>query len=859
MTAEASALDLDQRVEAAFQRHRRGDLGFAQGVYRAALRERPDHPAALHYLGLLAQQTGRSKEGADLLERALKAGGPDKRIYNHLGQIYFALSDTRRATESFEAAIALDPDHVEALNNLANVLRVRDLDRAIALYRRALALAPRAAFAVYNLAEALNEDGAFDEALQLYRRTLELDPRHLHARHSLGVLLEQKGAFEEATQQYQAVLRIDPRHTPSLANLIAIREHQPSPDLVRAAEQRLAGEGILEEERIKLHQGLGKHYDRSADYERAFAHFERSKTLLRRQAPAFDLAAAAKSMARTAAAFPRSVFAAESGRLSERPVFIVGLPRSGTTLTEQILASHPQVFGAGELGDMPRIVKSLRPDYPESVAAMPAAELAALADEYLEALDAVAPGTALRVTDKMPVNSLNLGMIAALLPQARIVYCRRDPLDVAISCYIELFELEHDYTSDFSDFGRYFLEHERLMAHWRAVLPTPIHEVRYEDLVSDLEGEARKLIAYLGLDWAPECLEFQKTERTVQTPSRWQVRQPIYSSSLGRWRNYETRLEPLKRILAEAGFHYAKTSEVLSAPARPAPSPDLALPKALQRPLFIVAAPRSGSTLLFETLAASAALSSVGGEAHWLVESIRDLQPGPGGVDSNRLLAAHATPANRRYVVERILETLVDAAGRALPAHTDRIFLEKTPKNALRIPFFDAIFPDARFVFLWRDPRENISSIMEAWRSGKFRTYKSLQGFAAPWSLLLPPGYAELSGRPLEEIAAFQWAATNRIILDDLEALAPERSIVLEYGAFLKDPRAAVERIFAFAGLAVDEALARRVSGALPHSRYTESAPAAEKWRRHEEEISRVLPSLEAVWSRLQKTPSALD
>jgi len=271
------------------------------------------------------------------------------------------------------------------------------------------------------------------------------------------------------------------------------------------------------------------------------------------------------------------------------------------------------------------------------------------------------------------------------------------------------------------------------------------------------------------------------------------------------------------------------------------------------RPIFIIAAPRSGSTLLFETLATSRNLYTLGGEAHWLIEDLEALRPGAPGVDSNRLAAAHATQERAAHIYSSIALNIRDAANAGVPFSADLRLLEKTPKNALRIPFLNALFPDASFVFLWRDPRESIASIMGAWRSGKWKTYNGLEGFAGPWSLLLPPGWRELSGKPLEEIAAYQWQSTNRIALEDLASLAPERWTTMRYGDFLADPKTQITRLCRFLGIEIDRSLAQRLSAPLPHSLFTLTPPRAEKWRDHEAQIDRVLPGVAAIWQRLQQ------
>lgn len=270
----------------------------------------------------------------------------------------------------------------------------------------------------------------------------------------------------------------------------------------------------------------------------------------------------------------------------------------------------------------------------------------------------------------------------------------------------------------------------------------------------------------------------------------------------------------------------------------------------LERPVFIVAAPRSGSTLLFETLAQSGGVMTVGGEAHFMVEGIAQLQPGAPGVESNRLTASHFRDeyahSMRRYIDER----LQDRAGRPVGDASMR-FLEKTPKNALRVPFLNRAFPDALFIFLWRDPRENLSSIIEAWRSGNWKTYNGLPGFDGPWSLLLPPGWQQMNGRTLAEIAAFQWNAANMTLLDDLATLPPQRWTSVNYGELLADPLATVTRLCEFASIPLDESLRARVQSPLPHSRQTHTAPTADKWRSNEASIMHVLPTVQDTWQRL--------
>ena len=311
---------------------------------------------------------------------------------------------------------------------------------------------------------------------------------------------------------------------------------------------------------------------------------------------------------------------------------------------------------------------------------------------------------------------------------------------------------------------------------------------------------------------------------------------------------------PVLRVVGQRIGTYAVNPDVAgmgaAAPAAAQARPVVRTPD-YDRPVIIVAAPRSGSTALFETLAVTPQLTNPGGEAHWLVEGFQMFRPGAPGIDSNRLTADRLTPEIALAMKSRLAEKLVGPDGERVDAATVRL-LEKTPKNALRIPFFNALFPDARFVFLWREPEENVSSILDAWRAGGWVTYPQLPGWDGPWSMLLPPGWQALKGRPVPEVAAFQWATTNRIIMDDLEQIPAERRHVVRYSDFVADPAAVVRGVCAFAGLEFDAALSERTGGDLPPSRHTLTPPEAGKWRKNAAEIEPLIPDLQPLLHRLR-------
>jgi len=293
------------------------------------------------------------------------------------------------------------------------------------------------------------------------------------------------------------------------------------------------------------------------------------------------------------------------------------------------------------------------------------------------------------------------------------------------------------------------------------------------------------------------------------------------------------------------------TLPALQLPAAPEPAPEPHKPPVLDRPIVILSAPRAGSTLLFETLAQAAGVYTIGGESHQLIESIAALRPGRGVVSSNRLTRRDATSAIVTELRQRFVGRIHDRDGKPPPSGAHVRLLEKTPKNALRVPFLLEVFPDAQFIFLQREPRPNLSSMIQAWRAKGWITYRQLPGWPGPWSLLLPPGYERLQGRPLEEVVAFQWRVANETILDDLSVLPRDRWTTVRYEAVLANSRAEIGKLLDFAGLAMDSRLESYLSRPLPLSKYTQTRPDPDKWKQNAAEIDRVMPQLEATARRL--------
>ena len=426
------------------------------------------------------------------------------------------------------------------------------LDAATAEYRRAVALKPDYAEALCNWGVALSILNRLDAAEARFRQAVAVDPTFASAHHNLAVTLKETGRLREAQRSAQRAIRLAPRNTAYYEHFAGMRRFKAGDRYVRALEGLAADAGAMSAaDQIHLHFALAKAHEDTGKFESAFAQLTAGNRLKRQQTD-YDEAAMLGRFDRIRKLFTAGFIASRqgSGDPSPLPVFIVGMPRSGTTMIEQILASHPGVFGAGELKTLDyaagAAIEALpgAPPFPEMAAAMSGEDFRSLGASYADKLAQLAPG-AVRIVDKMPGNFVFAGLIHLALPQATIIHAVRDPLDTCVSGFSILFR-DQPFTYDLAELGRYYRQYRALMAHWRAVLPPHrFIDVQYEELVGDLESVARRIVAHCGLAWDSRCLDFHRTERAVRTASASQVRQPIYRSSVGRWRRYQKFLAPL--------------------------------------------------------------------------------------------------------------------------------------------------------------------------------------------------------------------------------------------------------------------------------------------------------------------------
>ena len=508
---------------------------------------------ALFEDAVVLQNAGRLAEAAVIYNQIISLEPSLPGVHSNLGNVLNTLGRSNEAEGAFRKAISLKPDFAAAFSSLGNTLKDRgSLHEAEAAHRHAVTLDPGLPEAHSNLAVTLVALGKFDEAEKAYLQAISLKPSLASAYSNLGLLLGELGRFDEARNAADQAVRLAPRNTHYIRNLSWLRRFEPGDPYLRQMEKLAEDASSLSvDSRIELHFAMAKAYDDIGQSERAFRQLL-SGNLLKRQHVAYDEEVALAGMKRIEEVFSSDFMQKREGvgEQSSVPVFIVGMPRSGSTLVEQILASHPQVFGSGELKLFGKALASISTEQGKTSAFSIAPDMSGeqfrnLGARYLKELKQLAPD-AIRITDKMPANFLNAGLIHLALPNATIIHTMRDPVDTCISCFSKLFDEPQPFTYDLSELGRYYRSYGALMAHWRRVLPPHrILDVHYEEMVDALDDVARRIISHCGLPWDPRCLDFYRTERPVRTMSAMQVRRPIYRDSLGRGRTYESFIGPL--------------------------------------------------------------------------------------------------------------------------------------------------------------------------------------------------------------------------------------------------------------------------------------------------------------------------
>ena len=562
-----------------------GRLDDAVVSYRRALLIKPDFAAAYNNLGTAQRRMGLLPDALESYSHAVSFIPEFADAHNNIGNVLRDLGKSSEAILSYQTAIALRAEFIEAHSNLGNLLRdLGRLDEALVSHKKACECNPKIAEAYYNCGNVLLDLLRLDEAQSAYfqalklkanypralvalarvmrlqarsveseaacQRALAIEPNFADALSFLGELKTDTGDFEDALELFRKAVNYQPNLVAAWCGIARCRQIGYEDVQWREAANRLLRQRLPIQEEIALQYAIGKVLNDCSEFEQAFKHYRRANELSRRCGAPYDHGAFASEVTGIMNRFtPQEIARLRAfGAASECPVFIVGMPRSGTTLAEQILASHPHIFGAGELAFWGEAATCLASRPIQSVTSD---EVAKLAQRYLTQLESLS-GTSRRVVDKMPLNYLNLGLIHAALPRARIIVMNRTPRDVCLSIYFQNFSISHGYATDLNDIAHFYRQFRRIMNYWKVVLPEGVlMEVQYEGLVHNLGWWSQKIVEFIGLEWDTRCLEFHKTRRTVITPSRWQVRQQVGSSGVDRWRRYEQFIGPLAALAVE--------------------------------------------------------------------------------------------------------------------------------------------------------------------------------------------------------------------------------------------------------------------------------------------------------------------
>lgn len=577
---------IEQSLNLAQQHHVAGRLPNAERIYHQILQTDPNHLIAMNLLGVIAVQVGKHDIAVDLLTKALAIEPNFAEAHNNLGNAFKVLGRQEAAMSSYRKAVAIEPDFAEALLNLANELKEQGrLEDAVTSLQKALASRPDYAEALYNLGIAFKEMQRPEEAIVSYQRALSIKPNYAEAHYNLGNVFKGLARLDEATESFRKALAINPSLAEAWNNLgntlqalgklnEAVECYRKTvsfkPELteahrqitktkkfseydhdIKAMEFAIAKPRVNDEQRMDLAFGLGKAFDDLGQHKKAFEYFS-TANVLKRSTFDFSIESVKFQFQHLKDLFSKNFFESHQavGFLEETPIFILGMPRSGTTLIEQILASHPDVYGAGELLDLKQVISAEFGEigdasFPGNVNQADNGLLSDIGQNYINAIRNRSNSSRF-ITDKMPNNFQLIGMIKLILPNAKIIHCCRDPLDTCWSIYKNLFTSHGNYYAyDLGELGRYYSLYLELMDHWRRIMPEFIFDIHYENLVANQEPHTRELLDYCDLEWNDACLGFHKTNRPVFTASAAQVRQPINKDSIQSWKNYEKWLGPL--------------------------------------------------------------------------------------------------------------------------------------------------------------------------------------------------------------------------------------------------------------------------------------------------------------------------
>lgn len=526
-----------------------GRMPEAVAMLERAIRTRPEISAAYGMLGSIYQSQGRVEAGLSYLRQAAEREPEAAAPYRTLGLAYYQAGKLAEAEAAFRETIVRAPEEATPYSDLGQLLYTRQaFPEAAAEFRKALERAPGNLRDIVLLGQVLFEGGELEEAETLFRQAIAADPKHVAAQSFLGALLKQQGRFMEALPYLNRNIDLQSQRGGAFLDLVSSKRIGPEDRPLVQRMERLLRNNMPPAERQALHYAMGKALDDLGEYGQAIRHFDEANSIARKGLEAagqrFNRASVSRRIDEIIARYPKSAFEGVELRSDDIPIFVVGMVRSGTTLVEQIISSHSKVAAAGELPFWTERAQAIDRDERD-----PARALAQMRSEYLDVLRKIAPD-AQHVTDKMPGNFVALGLMHMAFSGARMIACRRNGADNALSIYTTAFRTSHTYVHDREDIVFFFRQFSRLLDHWRSVLPQDRYmEISYEELVREREAVTRRMLEFCGLEWDEACMTPEQNDRPVKTPSQWQVRQPVYTTSVERWRNYEPWLGAFRELV----------------------------------------------------------------------------------------------------------------------------------------------------------------------------------------------------------------------------------------------------------------------------------------------------------------------
>ena len=569
--------------------HQKSESKLAVERYQQFLGIKPDHAQTHYNLGLVLEELGRTEPAIEHFNKSITIDADNAAVHSHLADACAELQRWEEAIKAYQKVLAIQAEDVVTIIKLGNVFLAAQLwTNSIPRYEQALAIQPNNALVHKNLGSSLHNVGQLQKALKCFEQALSLHPDYVGARIGLALVLRQLGRAEEALAQLEQVIDLKPDDVDAhidLANTLrdlgqaelaierleqflstrptcgAMYYHismiKPEQALIPAVEKLISHPDLSKGNAIYCHFALGNFFRSGKSFDQAFSHFLKAN-MLHRETITYDPGEIIQTVDGLIKVYSKRFFQRKRqfGSASQLPVFILGMPRSGSTLVEQILSSHPQVHGAGELGAIPAVNVSiaLRLKFsgppPGCMSLIDRKIAEQYAARYLKELALHCPA-AKRITEHLAGSFFEIGLIKTLFPKARIIHCQRNPLDTCISLFFHYF-MALKCSFELTELGQYYLQYQRLMSHWQNLFPGEILNVQYEELVMDQERVSKQLIDYLDLEWDEKCLDFHTNERPVMTPSNIQVRQPMYKNSMNRWKHYEKHLQPLIEALQQA-------------------------------------------------------------------------------------------------------------------------------------------------------------------------------------------------------------------------------------------------------------------------------------------------------------------